>query len=110
MKIDNREAPVVKAALEYLELKGVPCWRINSGAYKTERGGFVRYGAKGMSDIHAIGREGVSIWIECKKPKGGVLSEEQKKFLDKVNESGGIGIVVNSIESLKIQLEGAGAV
>jgi hypothetical protein len=33
-----------------------------------------------------------------------------KKFLDKVNESGGVGIVVNSIESLKIQLEGAEAV
>jgi hypothetical protein len=67
----------------------------------------VRFGAPGMSDFYAVGSEGISIWIECKRPSGGVLSAAQKEFLDCINRNGGIGIVVDSIESLAIQLKEA---
>jgi hypothetical protein len=107
---NTKEKSVLKIVIEYLELKQIPHWRINSGALKTERGQFVRFGAKGMSDIYAIGKEGISIWIECKRPKGGRLSEPQKKLLDCVNRNGGIGIVVNSLESLVQQLKEAGVI
>jgi hypothetical protein len=105
-----KESTVINAVSQYLALKKIPHWRINSGAYKTERGGFVRYGAKGMADFYAIGPAGVSVWIECKRPEGGRLSEAQKEFLDCINRHGGIGIVVNSVESLEIQLNESGVI
>jgi hypothetical protein len=102
-----RENSVLNAVMEYLSLKRIPHWRINSGATKTERGGFVRFGSKGMSDIYAIGPAGISVWIECKRPKGGRLSEAQKEFLDCINRNDGVGIVVNSVDSLENQLKEA---
>jgi hypothetical protein len=104
-----KEADVIKAVDRWLSLKRIPHWCVNSGALKTERGHLVRFGAKGMSDIYAIGPGGISIWIECKRPKGGVVSAAQKEFLDCINRNGGIGIVVNSIESLEQLLREAGA-
>jgi hypothetical protein len=104
------EAAVIRAVGEYLTIMRIPHWRINSGAYRTERGGYVRFGAKGMADVYAIGKDGVSIWIECKRPEGGRLSEEQREFLDRINRHGGVGIVVSSIDSLAVQLKEAGVI
>jgi hypothetical protein len=104
---DVKEDTVINAVKEYLALKQIPHYRINSGGLKTPRGQLVKFGATGMSDIYAIGPAGISIWIECKRPKGGRLSEAQKEFLDCINRNGGIGIVVNSIDSLETQLKEA---
>jgi hypothetical protein len=105
-----KEGAVIGAVHEYLSIKGIPHWRINSGALKNENGRPVRFGAAGMSDFYAIGPDGVSVWIECKRPVGGRLSEDQKEFLDTINGSGGVGIVVNSVESLEQQLKGEGVI
>jgi len=102
-----READIIRAVDQWLALKRIPHWRINSGALKTQRGQLVHFGAKGMADFYAIGAAGISIWIECKRPSGGVLSAAQREFLDCINRHGGIGIVVNSIESLEKQFEEA---
>jgi hypothetical protein len=102
-----KEGPVIKAVDQYLTLKRIPHYRINSGALEDKRGHLVRFGATGMSDFYAIGPAGISIWIECKRPVGGVVSAAQKEFLDCINRHGGIGIVVNSIESLEQQLKEA---
>jgi hypothetical protein len=102
----GKEADVIRAVDQWLTAKRVPHWRINSGALKTERGRLVRFGAVGMSDFYAIGPGGVSIWIECKRPDGGRLSEPQRLFLECINQRGGVGIVVSSIESLETQLAG----
>jgi hypothetical protein len=104
------ENSVLNAVMEYLSLKHIPHWRMNSGATKTERDGFIRFGSKGMSDIYAIGPAGISVWIECKRPKGGRLSEAQKEFLDCINRNFGIGIVVHSVEELEEQLREAGII
>jgi len=109
-KYGPKESPVIKVVDDFLAARQILHWRMNSGAYKTARGQFVRYGAKGMSDFYAIGPAGVSIWIECKRPKGGKLSDSQKEFLDCINRNGGIGIVVNSLESLEQQLKEAGVI
>jgi hypothetical protein len=61
-----------------------------------------------MSDIYALGPWGKSIWIECKRPRGGIVSKAQKEFLECVNQHGGIGIVVSSIESLEMKLKEKG--
>jgi hypothetical protein len=103
------EAGVIRAVDEYLAAMRVPHWRMNSGALKTERGGFIRFGSKGMADFYAIGPAGISVWIECKRTEGGRLSEAQKEFLDCINRNNGIGIVVDSVESLESQLREARA-
>jgi hypothetical protein len=105
--IPQKEGSVMKAVSQWLALRKIPHWRINSGGLKDKRGRLVRFGAPGMSDFYAVGSAGISIWIECKRPSGGVLSAAQKEFLDCINRHGGIGIVVDSIESLEIQLKEA---
>jgi hypothetical protein len=104
-----KEADVLHAVSQWLALNHIPYWRINSGGLKNSRGRLVLFGAKGMADFYAIGPapEGKSIWIECKRPKGGRLSEAQKEFLDCINRNGGVGIVVNSVDSLENQLKEA---
>jgi hypothetical protein len=103
------EADVLRAVDQWLALNRIPHWRINSGALKDSQGRLVRFGAKGMADFCAIGPapEGKSIWIECKRPDGGVVSAAQREFLDMINRHGGIGIVVSSVESLALQLKEA---
>jgi len=105
-----KENPVNRMVSEWLAIHQIPHWRMNSGGLKDSHGRLVRFGVKGMSDFCAIGPNGISIWIECKRPVGGRLSKPQKEFLDCVNRNGGIGIVVNSIESLEEQLKEAGVI
>jgi hypothetical protein len=102
-----KEGAVMHNVAQYLALKRIPYWRINSGGLKDSHGRLVKFGAKGMADFYAIGPAGISIWIECKRPKGGRLSAAQKEFLDCINRNGGIGIVASSIESLELQLKEA---
>jgi hypothetical protein len=104
-----KEADVLRAVDQWLALRRIPHWRINSGGLKDNHGRLVRFGARGMADFYAIGPapEGKSIWIECKRPDGGVVSAAQREFLDMINRHGGVGIVVNSVESLEQQLKDA---
>ena len=104
------EADVINAVLGWLAARRIPHWRINSGALKNQSGQLVRFGARGMADIAAIGPDGRAIWIECKRPKGGVASAAQREFLDCINRNGGVGIIVSSVESLELQLEEAGVI
>jgi hypothetical protein len=105
-----KENAVMNAVDEYLALKRIPHWRMNSGGLRDSHGRMVKFGAKGMADFCAIGPEGRSVWIECKRPKGGRLSEAQREFLDCINRHAGVGIVVRSVEELEQQLKEAGVV
>ena len=105
-----KESDVINSVTQWLSASRIPNWRINSGALKNKQGRLVRFGAKGMADIFAIGPDGQAIWIECKRPRGGSLSAAQKEFLDCINRRGGIGIVVTSVESLEEQLKEAGVI
>lgn len=108
-----KESTVLKQVEEWLYLHKIWHMRCNNSAGKAQSGMFMRsftccgHAVAGVSDIYAI-KEGVSIWIECKRPVGGRLSEGQRKFLDAMNRNGAVGIVVNSIESLETQLKEAG--
>jgi hypothetical protein len=107
-----KEADVLRSVDRWLALKRIPHWRMNSGGLKDSHGRLVRFGAEGMADFCAVGPapEGRSIWIECKRPNGGAVSAAQREFLDCINRHGGIGIVVDSIESLELQLVEAGVI
>ena len=108
-----KESSVLKQVEEWLMLHHFWYMRCNNSAGKAQSGMFMRsftcngHPVKGVSDIYAI-KDGVTFWIECKRPVGGVLSVDQRNFLDAMNRHGAVGIVVNSIESLELQLKEAG--
>ena len=108
-----KESSVLKQVEEWLTLHRFWHMRCNNSAGKAQSGMFMRsftcngHAVKGVSDIYAI-KDGVTFWIECKRPVGGVVSVDQRNFLDAMNRYGAVGIVVNSIESLEEQLKEAG--
>jgi hypothetical protein len=119
MGVRNDEGAVVKACLDYLRLLGVWAWRQNQGAVPLKGGGYRRFvGMPGLSDILGVlpmeaapepgcpgGAEvfGVMLAVECKKP-GGKVRPDQEAFLARLNESGGVGLLVSSVEELQAKL------
>lgn len=93
------EATVLKECLQYLQSMGLYVWRNNTGACKSGRR-FVRFGYKGSSDILGITKDGRFLAVECKREKGGILSDDQKTFLFNITKNGGVAIVVNSLDCL----------
>ncbi len=99
------ETQLVNACLEFLSYqKGVKAWRNNTGAYKTESGGFVRYGEKGSPDIIVCHR-GDLIGIEAKVGKN-IQSEAQKQWQYELEEAGGLYLIVRSLEELEKRFKG----
>lgn len=109
------EAVVLRQVEEWLTARRIWHMRCNNSAGKAASGQFMRaftcngHAVTGVSDIYAV-KDGVSIWIECKRPVGGRLSDGQKNFLDAMNRNGAVGIVVNGVESLESQLREAGVI
>ena len=108
-----KEAQILRQVEEWLSAHGIWHMRCNNSAGKSQSGMFMRsftccgHAVVGVSDIYAI-KDGMSLWIEVKRPVGGRLSDGQRNFLDAMNRNGAVGIVVNSIESLESQLTEAG--
>lgn len=98
------EDEVLRGCLEYLRIHGVFAWRNNTGAIKIGKR-FIRYGTPGSSDILGIMPDGRFLAVECKREKGGRLSELQKAFLTAIKINGGVSIVARSVEELKKELE-----
>jgi len=98
------EAALIRAVLQFLDLKGIPAWRNNSGAIKTASH-FFRYGCVGSADILGLlPPEGKFLAIECKSG-GQRASRAQIAFLEAVNESGGIGIVARTLDDVMEAIE-----
>jgi penicillin-binding protein-related factor A (putative recombinase) len=100
---EKPETALVKQIMEYLEYRGAIVTRVNSGAkfIKDEEKQTTRVfrGAKkGTSDIIGC-LHGRYFAIEAKiKPNKPTL--DQKIFLDKVSEAGGIAIVAYSLDDV----------
>lgn len=98
---------LTKHSLRVLSLKGYHVWRQNNaGVYDP---GLKRFRANsstpGISDVIGFHRKtGRFIACEIKAGKDR-LSDEQIEFLKNVNESGGIGIVVRTIDDLEKFME-----
>ena len=100
----RRETDIVRAILDYLKVKRVPAWRVNTGAFKAEYKGrvrFHRFGAPGMSDIIAcLPPLGRMLALEVKR-EDGEASEKQEEFLALVKSNGGVSAVVRSIDDVE---------
>lgn len=92
-----KESDIQKTIIRYLRAKKVFCWRNNTGVAFTDHGRY-SYGAKGSPDILAL-HDGTFYGIEVKRP-GGVVSLAQKEFIEKINQAGGVGAVVYSVDDV----------
>lgn len=86
-----------------LSEKGIVTWRNNTFALKDPATGrLVRGGlCTGSADIIGIMPDGRFLAIEVKKP-GKKPTKEQTNFLRVVNEHGGIGVWMDSVEGLEV--------
>ena len=95
----EKELDIQKAILDYLALKGRFFWRNNSGAFKTERGGFVRFGAEGSPDIFVLTEGGFLVQLEVKNAKGR-QSPAQKEWEIRSKALGAEYYVVHSLDDV----------
>lgn len=107
MKYNNPEQQIKNSILAWLKINGIFAWPIDSvGIYDQERKCYRRkhsiHHIKGVSDILGIYKRR-ALAIEVKSEKGR-LSDEQKEFLRRVDEEGGIAIVARSVEDVERQL------
>ena len=94
------ETVIVKSILGALQLKyknRAKFWRNNTGATKTEGGGFVRFGAPGSPDILGIIQGGRMVALEVKTAKG-KTSPGQDEWLAEAGKLGAIVGVARSID------------
>lgn len=96
----STEKATQAAILHYLALKGVFHWRNNTGATKTDHGGFVRYGTPGSPDIICVlPPHGQLLGIEVKDAKGR-LNANQLTFKEALEKAGGRYVVARSLDDV----------
>lgn len=105
--IELTEAQVQNQCLSYLSVRKIFHWRQNTGSFQV-KDRYIQCGVKGMADIIGILPDGRFLSVEVKRSRGGRISPEQKAFREKVEASGGLALIVNSVEALKQGLEEAG--
>jgi len=85
--------------MEYLDYKKIFYFRVNSGAFKTEKGGFYKMSTPGCPDIVCVVR-GQFVGLEIKDIKGS-LNANQIEFKKKLEAAGGIYLIVKSLDDIK---------
>ena len=93
------ESDVLRDVQQYLKLRHIFSYRQNSGAYKPDGGGFVRYGHLGAADLCCIYPGGRMWQLETKAP-GGKLSDGQIIFLKEVRAHGGVVLVCEGLDDV----------
>lgn len=109
-----RETSILKAVLDAVAFRrDVDAWRNNSGAAMLKgRGGkpqHVRFGVKGQADISGtltVAGLGIRLEVEVKRP-GGKQSEDQKRFQERIEKSGGVYLLVDSATDFMRQADDA---
>lgn len=104
----RNETALVKAAIDFLTMKGIRAWRENSGGMTATHNGkkrFVKFsGAPGKSDIIGILPNGRFLAVECKTGKN-KPTEIQQAFLAMVKDAGGLAIVAWDLDDIDEQLK-----
>jgi len=102
------EKQIQKTILDFLNYHPKIAWveRINVGAHvvvDSNSRRFIRYAFKGCSDVIGQLKSGKLLAIEVKSQKGR-LTLHQSEFLKKVNDNGGVALVVRSVDELENHL------
>lgn len=105
-KRGNPEMQIVNEILDYLKKRGdIHAWRMNAGKVKTDGGAWFEGAPAGTADIVGIHLgTGRMVAIEV---KAGVNqpTELQMKFLDMVEQAGGIAFPAWSVEQVAQRLD-----
>jgi hypothetical protein len=115
------EKAVVKVLMDALPLIGIKVYRILERMPCTHCGKWSGTPpAKGIPDIGGsipprLMRGPMQLWarplyIECKRPKGGVEGLEQSAFLQSVRDDGGIAFFSRGLDDCCAQLDAAGVI
>ena len=103
------EQEIQNSILEWLHFVGIFAWRNNSAGIYDQRSGAYRrkpkYAINGVSDILGILPDGKFFAIETKANRRKKASYDQKQFISKINEQGGIALVAWSIEQVEERLK-----
>ena len=87
------EGKVQKEVIDYLKKKRVYHFRFQA-----------QVNLNGLPDILAL-YKGVFLGLELKRPDGGKPTGLQLKKLEAINENGGIGVIIDDVEQVKMLLE-----
>ena len=100
----QREQPILNAILQMLRLHPKVAWvaRINSGAYKTPDGRYIRFGFPGCPDVLGQMRDGRILMIEVKAHDGRVTPEQAHMISVSRAYNGVAGIARSVDEALEI--------
>lgn len=104
VKRDNPEQRILQAIMQALQYHPNVAWRarVNSGAYKTPDGRFIRFGFPGCPDILGQMKDGRILMIEVKSDSGS-LTQEQRAMLDTVKTHKGCAGMARSVaDALRI--------
>lgn len=103
------EDQVVKTCNAYLKKNGWYPHTMFTGGIPIGGGRYASNPCKGIPDCIAFNPTlRKLLWIEYKKEEGGVLSTEQKIWHERLKRTDQLIFVVNSLKSLKQQLEESG--
>jgi len=92
---------------EYLSRRGYFVWRDRQSNSRNFRG--VNFPeSKGRPDIIGMTKDGRFLGIEVKRPKKGVVSDEQVAFHEKIKLNGGIIIIATELSDVVVGLKNAG--
>jgi hypothetical protein len=101
------EAQVQKSILEFLTLKKIVHFRLNSGAVRTQSGGYCRLQKTGTPDILALPQRwnaemwgATPVFIEVKRPGIGKLTDAQKAMHAELKDGGFIVITADDVQTV----------
>ena len=108
-KIVTPEKYVEKMIFGYLKSKGVFCWKNDSvGIFNPVKKIYMKSTnpnrINGTSDILGCLPDGRFLAIEVKS-SAGTVSDEQTKFIDRVNLLGGMAFIARTVQDVKDYLE-----
>jgi len=98
-----KESEIEKEILRYLHIKGIEAWKNKSmGTFdpSTKRFRFNPNMKLGVSDILGILSDGRFLAIEVKRDKTCKPSDHQRKFIQMINDKGGLAFVARSVEDV----------
>ncbi len=98
-----RETQLVRAAVSFLRMRGIPAWRNNTGAAKASYAGkmrYIRYSVPGASDVFAVLPPTGRFLAAEAKVGNNKTTPEQDAFLDNVKRAGGLAVVFHTLDEL----------
>lgn len=93
------EKEIQSSILEYLQARGLYCWKQNNVGIKKPNGKYIPSNKKGVSDILGLTKSGRFFAIEVKRSNG-KMSFDQAEFQFAIRANNGIAFVAKSVDEV----------